>query len=259
MSFWSHQTLLANLAQIVPSGEQPKVDANSIELTLGSKVYISPSWHEKSPLKKTIQQYENDHCFTIPPGQFGFLQTTEIIKIPPTVMGFISLKSSKKMLGLVNVSGFHVDPGWEGHLTFAVFNAGPSPVHLKVGMELFLLWIADLDQETTKPRTKILSKDHFLATVNGVSGSVKSGYDLQAKLEQLDRKVEFHRYVFSILMIILLGITGRYLWSSMSTPDRHTSESSIVDKSSVNSSTYDETQIEGNPANKLTKPPSPDE
>lgn len=259
MSFWSHQTLLANLAQIVHSGERPKVDANSIELTLGSKVYISPSWHEKSPLKKTIHQYENDDCFTIPPGQFGFLQTAQNISIPPTVMGFISLKSSKKMLGLVNVSGFHVDPGWNGPLTFAVFNAGPSPVHLKVGMELFLLWIADLDQETTKPRTKIFSKDHFLDTVNGVSGSVKSGYDLQAKLEQLDRKVEFHRYVFSILMIILLGITGRYIWSSMSTPERHTSESSIADKSSVKYPAYGQTQKEEKPANTETTPQSPDE
>ena len=212
MSFWSHQTLVKNLAKIIPNGECPKVDANSIELTLASKVYISPSWVEKRPSKHTIEQHEEGDCFTIPPGQFGFLQTAERVNIPPSVMGFISLKSSKKMLGLVNVSGFHVDPGWNGSLTFAVFNAGPSSVHLKVGMDLFLLWITDLDQETEKPRVKKLAEDHFLNTVNGVSGSVNSGYDLQAKIEQLDRKMAIHQSVAAVILVLLLGIAGRLIW-----------------------------------------------
>jgi len=212
MSFWSYQTLVKNLTRIIPNGEKPKVDANSIELTLAPEVYISPSWDEKAPRKKTIEHYEKDSCFTIPPGQFGFLQTAEHVKIPPTVMGFISLKSGKKMLGLVNVSGFHVDPGWNGPLTFSVFNAGPSPVHLQVGMNLFLLWIATLDHETVRPRTKKLAKDHFLNTVNAVSGSVKSGYDLQAKLEQLDKKVGILQTVASILLVIILGLLGREIW-----------------------------------------------
>jgi dCTP deaminase len=49
---------------------------------------------------------------------------------------------------LVNVSGFHVDPGYHGQLTFAVFNAGPVPIHLKRGQPIFLIWYASLDRET---------------------------------------------------------------------------------------------------------------
>jgi dCTP deaminase len=49
-------------------------------------------------------------------------------------------------MGLINVSGFHVDPGFYGKLIYAVYNAGPSEIHLSRGTEMFLIWFADLDK-----------------------------------------------------------------------------------------------------------------
>jgi len=69
--------------------------------------------------------------FVIPPGQFAYLLTEEVVRIPSSAMGFISLKFGVKGPGLINVSGFHVDPGYWGRLVFSVYNAGPSEARLQ--------------------------------------------------------------------------------------------------------------------------------
>ena len=61
-------------------------------------------------------------------------------------MGFISVKATYKLKGLVNVSGFDVDPGWTARLIFTVFNAGPGDDPPRKGAFEFLIWIADLDE-----------------------------------------------------------------------------------------------------------------
>jgi dCTP deaminase len=82
----------------------------------------------------------------------------------------------------VNVSGFHADPGWDGPLIFAVYNAGPSAVHLHRGLPLFLIWYADLDDESIKRKTSLGSKQIPPATINNLTGGVNS-------LNVLDRRV----------------------------------------------------------------------
>lgn len=61
---------------------------------------------------------EKKSQFTIPKGQFALLITEEIVKVPNNALAFISFKAKYKYKGLINVSGFHVDPGWYGKLTF---------------------------------------------------------------------------------------------------------------------------------------------
>jgi dCTP deaminase len=95
-------------------------------------------------------------------------------------MGFISIKATYKLKGLVNVSGFHVDPGWSGPLIFAVFNAGPAPVHLQRGLPLFLLWIADLDEPSEKRKTKHGPDGIPPTAINNITGVVDSIYALGA-------------------------------------------------------------------------------
>ena len=50
--------------------------------------------------------------------------TKESIEVPLDALGLISIRSKYKLKGLINVSGFHVDPGFRGSLVFAVYNAG---------------------------------------------------------------------------------------------------------------------------------------
>ncbi len=49
----------------------------------------------------------------------------------------------------MNVSGFHVDPGYKGRLLFSVYNAGSREILISAGNPTFLLWYSSLDKETT--------------------------------------------------------------------------------------------------------------
>ena len=112
----------------------------SYELTLGDEVYTN------SKDNKTILSDSNSQ-FTIKPGQFAILMTDERISIPATHIGFISLKFSFKFKGLLNVSGFHVDPGFTGKLNFSVYNAGSNDIVLDRKKPYFYLWISELTSE----------------------------------------------------------------------------------------------------------------
>jgi dCTP deaminase len=117
------------------------VDRVAIELCLGREVFVTG--------QTTKQSVAEGEQISIPPGQMALLLTEERIKIPADTMGFISMKSGVKLHGLINISGFHVDPGYDGHLVFSVFNSGPSPVPLTRGEPLFMLFVCSLDGLTT--------------------------------------------------------------------------------------------------------------
>ena len=83
---------------------------------------------------------------SIKPGEFAILTTHERLKLPSDILGFISLKFTWASRGLINISGFHVDPGYKGSLVFSVYNAGPNNVtltHMDRVFMIFLYRLAD--------------------------------------------------------------------------------------------------------------------
>lgn len=183
MSFWSSQTLEARLDELVPNATKDSVDCNAITLTLGSEVYVTPELGATAPNGHTLKRLAPGEAFTIPPGQFAFLLTDESVVVPPSAMGFLSMKATYKLRGLVNVSGFHVDPGWKGPLIFSVFNVGPAPVHLKQGLPLFLIWYADLDTASEKRKTTIGPAGISPNLINNVTGVLDSMASLDKRLK----------------------------------------------------------------------------
>jgi dCTP deaminase len=129
------------------------------------------------------------------------------------------MKTDVKFRGLVNVSGFHVDPGFEGPLKFAVFNAGPSPIVIRQGDDCFLIWYANLDnpedpthakasRQNEKYRRGITGPD-----VKGISSAVVSLSVLAKKVEDLDRAQNWMKialYAFSFVSAIVIAV-GTYL------------------------------------------------
>lgn len=183
MAFWSSQRLGENLSSILDKPDPCVIDCNAITLKIGGEIYITPDSEHAAPNSHTKQILSQGQPFAIPPGQFAFLLTEERITIPPNAMGFISFKARYKLKGLVNVSGFHVDPGWSGPLIFAVFNAGPTSVHLQQGLPLFLLWLADLDAPSTKKKTEAAPAGISLDVINSISGKVDSVYALEKRIQ----------------------------------------------------------------------------
>jgi dCTP deaminase len=183
MSFWSSQRLEGSLHRLVGHTRKDSVDCNAITMRIGGEIYITPGLEQTAPSSHTKQLLGPTQPIAIPPGRFAFLLTEEVVTIPVEVMGFISMKATFKSKGLVNVSGFHVDPGWNGPLIFAVFNAGPATVHLQRGMPLFLLWIADLEEASKKRKDKPGPTGIPPVMINNITGVVDSIYALEKRLK----------------------------------------------------------------------------
>lgn len=108
--------------------------------------------------------------------------------MPIEAMAFISIRATYKFRGLVNVSGFHVDPNYKGRLIFSVFNAGPGPVHLSRGEPCFLIWFADLDEPS-----QVARKHGFDSIPSELMGPLASGLhsfaSLSAKISENEKKI----------------------------------------------------------------------
>lgn len=143
MAFRSTSTLTSLLkdSEIISPFNPNNIKNGSYEMTLGEQVYLTDSDPKK------IQVLEKDEQIKIAPGQFALLLTEETVTMPNNMIGFISIKGTVKFKGLINVSGFHVDPCFKGRLVFSVYNAGPSLIVLSRGTKYFPIWFADIDRE----------------------------------------------------------------------------------------------------------------
>jgi dCTP deaminase len=196
MTFWSSQRIERNLSRLTNNADPAMVDCNALTLTIGGEVYITPGLDQSAPSLHTKRQLGPQEPLAIPPGQFAFLLAEETITIPNDVMGFISIKATYKLRGLVNVSGFHVDPGWIGQLIFTVFNAGPATVHLQRGLPVFLLWIADLDGPSEKFRNKPSVSGIPPGIISNITGVVDSIYALERRMNQEIKMVDDKQEAF---------------------------------------------------------------
>lgn len=74
---------------------------------------------------------------TIIPGQFLLAHSMEYLKLPDYICGNLEGRSSFARLGIeVHMTAGYIDPGFEGVMTFEIFNAGASTVKLYPGMRI---------------------------------------------------------------------------------------------------------------------------
>lgn len=199
MSFWSSQTLESRLPNLIKPFYKEQVESASYQLCLGEEVYISTL--PDTPWKDRQVISLKDAGTNIPPGQFAFLITAETVEVPHNAIAFISIKFKVKKDGLINVSGFHVDPGYKGKLIFAVYNAGPRHFPVKKGDRFFSIWYADLDRDDDKPYRgpgfNSIPSDFINA-----SDLVSSLPYLAKRLDEMEKKVE----KYSVQQALLFGL-----------------------------------------------------
>ncbi|MBW2090922.1 MAG: hypothetical protein JRI34_02210 [Deltaproteobacteria bacterium] len=204
MTFLSKQSIRDLLYTLIePTLGRDEVDngalqPSSIELRLGNEVYLSG---EKNLVLLGADKKE----VAIKPGELAILLTEEKVNIPRTLMGFISIRNRYKSMGLINISGFHVDPGFKGKLTFSVYNAGPNDIILRHGERLFLLFLAKLDRETEIKEPGMHDKqEHILSdSMNMLTGKPVSPLSLDARLEKLEARVQL---LWGLLAAVAVGI-----------------------------------------------------
>ncbi len=224
--FWSGETLSERLKTLIDPFVSGRVDCAAYTLSIGPEVYVSPNDQTADPTTVTIRKLSEGEAFTIPPGQFAFLLTEEVVSVPADALAFISIRAKTKFRGLVNVSGFHVDPGYRGQLTFAVFNAGPVPVHLKRGQPTFLIWYASLDRETAFKKDGTIHKGIDPELVTAVAGELQSFAGLSKKIEDVDKALRDrvhalekeqtgYRVIGAVALALMIALTVNWLTDSI--------------------------------------------
>lgn len=153
------------------------------DLRLGEDVYVTT---ERVPKKLNIMG--RDGVVSIEPGEFGILMTHEYIFVPPDLIGFISIRLTHKQKGLVNISGFHVDPGFYGRLMFAVFNAGPNDVPLRYKVPVFMIMFNELSKNGPKVKeSRWMGMENIpIETLSGLRGTSVSVRNLDERIRKLE-------------------------------------------------------------------------
>lgn len=212
MSFLANKELQKELPAILGADfDDNNIKNASYELFMGDEIYSN------NDSTKTILDNKNSQ-FELKPGQFALLITKEKLSIPPKFIGFISLKFGFKKKGLVNISGFHVDPGFDGKLKFSVYNAGSKSIILQKDKPYFVLWLSEL--------TSVLSKDEQYGKedkhqnqseitpddIMNINGETASPNVLLKKIEKIELNFSKYWWLLGILLFISLGILTRLYW-----------------------------------------------
>jgi dCTP deaminase len=176
--------------------EPQNVRQASYDLRLGVESYVVG---DDTPTRLN----EDKPYLSIAPGQFALLTTYEVLKMPNDLIAFITLRNTYKMQGLINVSGFHVDPTHEGILIFAVNNIGPNDIRLKLKDPTFTIFFADVEGDTGKARDPFGTElpQQYVQLLGGSSVTLGK---LQKELEELKSRVLLYAPLGIALLIALI-------------------------------------------------------
>lgn len=216
MAFQGPDDLRNFLNKSIISGyREDRVSQAAYELSLGSEVYATDSANGKVEVLNSANK-----DVVINPGQFTLLLTKETVAIPSSKLAFISIKAKQKLKGLVNVSGFHVDPGFTGQLVFSVYNAGPSPITLRYDHPYFLIWFAELSSELKKEDLYNKHSNNH-QNQNGIppdyidalkGGELASPGSLAKKIDAVERKKLRNEYLITLGIGLLISILIKIYW-----------------------------------------------
>jgi dCTP deaminase len=202
MAFWSADTWRALEPKPVAPFNESRLESANYLLSIGEEIYVS-----EDESKGQIRRLNEGDGFAIDPGQFAFLLTEEKVTMPPKSIGFISIRASIKFLGLVNVSGFHIDPGFSGKLIFSVFNAGPTRIHLRRGDPIFMLWLADFDGISEGKN----GYEHIPSDmITKISGNFTTAYQVQKQVNGMKQEIAALN-AFKLHAVVVLALAGALL------------------------------------------------
>ena len=209
MAFLGTNDLKAELPSIIiEEYEEKNIENACYNLRLGDEAYVT-----NSKIDKTQKLDKDNLTVRIDPGQFALLITLETVNIPPKLIGFISLRFSLKKKGLINVSGFHVDPGFSGKIVFSVYNAGPVTMYLEKGLNYFSIWFSELKSESGNYTGKF-NKQHSIGAsyLNDLNGNLPYPGTLLKKIKKNEDSYKMLLGLGGIIVTILLAAIG-YLFA----------------------------------------------
>lgn len=187
----------------------------SVDLHLGAEYFVTS---ERAPRRLSQQ----DDYVKIPHGEFALLTTHEVVSVPSNVLALISTRVKLKRTGLINISGFHVDPGFTGQIFFSVYNAGPTDLMLKWKERAFTIFFASLIGPTI-PYDGQYQNQRGLPPdlVSGLGGPPLNLVKLDQRIDNLEARFisrlglygGLASVVFSVLLVLLgTGVGAGLQW-----------------------------------------------
>lgn len=196
-------------SDIISEFNEDNIKNGAYELCLGGQVF------QTGTKPRAVKNLKDDEEIFIDPGQFALLLTEEKVKMPKDKIAFISIKAGIKFEGLVNVSGFHVDPDFEGKLLFSVYNAGPSTIVLRRGKRYFPMWFAELNEKQDyvgdHRNQKVIPVDAIKALSQGELASPNELSKRIDDVKQFKTKVE---WVLLVAVGLLTALSVK-LWTDV--------------------------------------------
>lgn len=177
-----------------------KIRPANFDLRLGNDYFVS---REKYP-----KQLEKTGGFlVIEPGDFAILTTHEYMYVPDDLLGLISLRNTYKKLGIINISGFHVDPGYVGRLFFSIYNSGPEKVVLKHKEPVFMIMFDELKEPVLKGYGE--GKENITTDlISGLIGYSISPTRLKTRIDSLELQL---RILLGIVIALLVAVVAKVL------------------------------------------------
>lgn len=206
MSFWPSNVLRERIEKehLISPFDDSQIKHGAYQLRLGKEYFLTS---DEPQNKRKLQANEQ---IVLPPGQFALLLTLEQVKVPADSLAFISVRARYKLRGLVNVSGFHVDPGFEGCLKFGVYNAGPSAVVLDAKAPVFSIWFCRFSEVEQDPYDGHWQDQAAISAddVMKLQGTVSSPGELRRELNELHTNVMTLRHSMKVWATIICSIIG---------------------------------------------------
>jgi dCTP deaminase len=202
MAFLGHNRIVVEKESLFDTSDDlfdiASVQEASYDLRLGKEFYIVG---RRAPEMLS----DRNPYVSLPPGQFAILTCYEWLHLPKEVLGFISLRNNFKMQGLINVSGFHVDPTFKGRLVFAVQNVGPNDIRLKYKERTFTIFFSDVERNDIE-RKKPARSGIMLDDVQRLGGNSVTLAKLKKDIDSL-RTILLVYAPFAVALVIALIIT----------------------------------------------------
>ena len=192
------------LFPVVGHFDAQRLNEASYDLRVGDEVYLSEN-------QIPTRLGPDTPYVVLPPGQFALVKTYEEIRIPRDLIGLLSIRSKFKFQGLINISGFHVDPTYTGNLIFSVQNVGPHDIRLKYLEPVFMLMWAKLLTKYNDVERKAgynrIQLDH-MAQLGGPNVTLTG---LKRELERVSLSLKIYGALGVALFGIILAAILRWL------------------------------------------------
>ncbi|MCK4275398.1 MAG: dCTP deaminase [Phycisphaerae bacterium] len=121
----------------------------SYDLAIGGEALVT------SKDEKILLGPKSSAMLHLNPGDFALVLTKEYITMPLDVAGVIGMRSALARKGLILLAGMQIDPGFEGHLRFGLYNASPRRITLDYDDGLCMVEFHKLSSPVDRPQTPI--------------------------------------------------------------------------------------------------------